>query len=371
MTKRMLIMLILVGILFGGIFGFKIFKARMIKKFMASKQQPPATVTALQAELQPWQPRLSAVGSLRALKGVDVTSEIAGVVRTVSFKSGESVEAGRVLVRLNADTDVALLHSLEAAADLARSTFERDKAQFSIQAVSQATLDNDAADLKIKEAKVAEQAAVVAKKTIRAPFAGRIGISTVNPGHYLNPGDAIVTLQALDPIYVDFFLPQQVLSRLKPGLKVELTTDSYPGRTFEGKISAVNPKVDPDTRNVQVEATLPNPGRELLPGMFASVTVETGEPRSYLTLPQTAVTYNPYGESIYIVEEKEPGTLTVRQTFVTLGDTRGDQVAVIKGVEEGDTVVTSGQLKLRNGSTVVIDNKVTPANEPAPAPVDQ
>jgi membrane fusion protein, multidrug efflux system len=371
MTKRMLIMLIAVGLLFGGIFGFQIFKGRMIKKFMASNKPPPATVTAMKAELHPWQPTLNAVGSLRAVHGVDVASEIEGLVKTVSFKSGETVEAGRVLVQLIADTDVALLKSLEAAADLARTTYERDKGQFAVQAVSQATLDNDAADLKIKEAKVAEQAAVVEKKTIRAPFAGKLGISTITPGTYLNPGNPIVTLQSLDPIFVDFYLPQQQLSRLGSGLPVTATTDTYPGRIFEGKITAVNPKVDPDTRNVRVEASIANPRHELLPGMFASVTVETGSPEQFLTLPQTAVTYNPYGESVYIVEPGEKGVMTVRQTFVTLGGTRGDQVAVLKGVNEGDTVVTSGQLKLRNGSTVIIDNKVVPSNDAAPKPQDQ
>jgi len=367
----MLIMLIIVGLLFGGIFGFQIFKARMIKKFMASNVPPPATVTAIQAGHQSWQPELNAVGSLRALHGVEVTSEIAGLVRTVSFKSGEAVESGRVLVRLNADADVALLKSLEAAAELARSTYERDKAQFAVQAVSQATLDSDAAGLKTQEARVAEQSAIVEKKTIRAPFAGILGISTITPGTYLNPGNPIVTLQSLDPIYVDFYLPQQKLSQLRPGLTVTATTDSYPGRTFAGKISALNPKVDPDTRNVRIEATVANPKHELLPGMYASVRVETGSPRDYLTLPQTAVTYNPYGESVYIVEQGEKGAMSVRQVFVTLGETRGDQVAVLEGVKEGDTVVTSGQLKLRNGSTVVIDNKVTPSNEAAPEPKDQ
>ncbi|HUK56555.1 MAG TPA: efflux RND transporter periplasmic adaptor subunit [Nitrospiria bacterium] len=376
MTKRMVIMLLIVGLLFGAIFGFQAFKAKMIKQFMASMKMPPATVTAMKAELRPWQPQLNAVGSLRAVHGVDVTSEIGGLVREVRFASGDEAKAGQVLVQLNADADVGLLRSLEAAAELARTTYERDKAQFAIQAVSQAALDADAADLKSKEAQVAQQAAVVDKKTIRALFDGRLGINAVNLGQYVNPGDKIVTLQSLDPIYVDFSLPQQQLSRVKLGQTVTATTDAYPGRAFEGKITAVNPKVDPDTRNVQIEATVANPKHDLLPGMYASVTVESGAVQSYLTLPQTAVTFNPYGESVYVIEEGAKGAdgkpvLTAKQTFVTVGETRGDQVAIVKGIKPGDLVATSGQLKLKNGSAVVVNNTVQPSNDVSPAPTDQ
>jgi membrane fusion protein (multidrug efflux system) len=376
MTKRMGIMLVAVGLLFGGIFGFQAFKAKMMKQFMASMKMPPATVTAMKAELQPWQPQLNAVGSLRAVHGVEVTSEIGGLVREVRFKSGDEVTAGQVLVQLNADADVGLLRSLEAAAGLARSVYERDKSQFAIQAVSQATLDADAADLKSKEAQVAQQAAGVDKKTIRALFDGRLGINAVNLGQYVNPGDKIVTLQSLDPIYADFSLPQQHLSRAKLGQTVTVTTDAYPGRKFDGKITAINPKVDPETRNVQVEAMLENSKRELLPGMYASVAVEAGAVQHFLTLPQTSVSFNPYGESVYVIEEGGKGadgkpTLTAKQTFVTVGETRGDQVAILKGVKPGDLVATSGQLKLKNGSAVVINNTVLPSNEAAPTPADQ
>ena len=376
MTKRMVIMLVVVGLLFGAIFGFQAFKAKMIKQFMANMKMPPATVTAMKAELQPWQPQLNAVGSLRAVHGVDVTTEIGGLVREVRFKSGDEAKAGQVLVQLNADADIGLLNSLEASAELARLVYTRDKEQFAIQAVSQAVLDGDAADLKSKEAQVAQQKAVVEKKTIRAMFDGRLGINAVNLGQYVNPGDKIVTLQSLDPIYVDFSLPQQYLSRLKMGQTITVTTDAIPGRTFDGKITAINPKVDPDTRNLQIEATIPNPKHDLLPGMYGSVTVQSGEVQQYLTLPQTAVTFNPYGESVYVIEEGAKGTdgkpvLTAKQTFVTVGETRGDQVAIVKGIKPGDMVATSGQLKLKNGSAVVINNAVQPSNEPAPKPVDQ
>jgi len=376
MKKRMLIMLAIVGLLFGGIFGFQIFKMQMIKKSMASQQIPPSTVSTIKATIKPWQPELKAVGTLRAVRGVDVTTEITGLVRSIHFNSGDTVKAGQILVQLNADSDIAQLRSSEAAAELAETVFERDKKQFAVKAVSQAVLDADQADLKSKRAIVAEQAANVAKKSIRAPFAGRLGITTVNPGQYLNPGDKIVTLQYLDNLYVDFYLPQQELANLSLGQKVILTSDSYSGRTFSGKITSINPKVDPETRNFQIEASIANPGQILLPGMFASVQVQAGEVKKYLTVPQTAVAFNPYGETVFIVQEGEKGPdgkpgLIAKQVFVTTGATRGDQVAILKGVKEGDTVVSAGQLKLKNGSPVVINNKVLPTNEKAPKPVDE
>lgn len=376
MKKRMLIMLAIVGLLFGGIFGFQIFKMQMIKKSMASQQIPPSTVSTIRATIQPWQPELKAVGTLRAVRGVDVTTEITGLVRSIHFKSGDTVRAGQILLQLNADSDLAQLRSSEAAAELAETVFERDKKQFAVKAVSQAVLDADQADLKSKRAIVAEQTANVAKKSIRAPFAGRLGITTVNPGQYLNPGDKIVTLQFLDNLYADFFLPQQELANLSLGQKVILTSDSYPGRTFIGKITTINPKVDPETRNFQIEASIANPGQMLLPGMFASVQVQAGEVKKYLTVPQTAVAFNPYGETVFVVQEGEKGPdgkpgLIAKRVFVTTGATRGDQVAILKGIKEGDTVVSAGQLKLKNGSPVVINNTILPTNEKSPKPVDE
>jgi len=376
MKKRMLIMLAIVGLLFGGIFGFQIFKMQMIKKSMASQKIPPATVSTIRAAIQPWQPELRAIGTLRAARGVDVTTEITGLVRTIHFKSGDAVKTGQILVQLNADSDLAQLRSSEASAELAKSVYERDKKQFAVKAVSQAVLDADAADFKSKLAIAAEQAAIVAKKSIRAPFAGRLGITTTNPGQYLNPGDKIVTLQSLDNLYADFFLPQQELANLSLGQKVVVTTDSYPGRSFIGKITTINPKVDPETRNVQIEASIANPGQVLLPGMFASVQVQAGILQKYITVPQTAVAYNPYGETIFVVQEGEKGLdgktgLIAKQVFVTTGATRGDQVAILKGIKDGDIVVSAGQLKLKNGSPIVINNQIVPTNEQAPKPIDE
>jgi membrane fusion protein, multidrug efflux system len=376
MVKRMIIMLVIVGLLFGGIFGYRAYQGRKLMQSMAGGRIPPVTVSTTKATFQPWQPQLKAVGSLRAVRGIDVTSEITGLVRTIHFQSGTEVKEGDLLVQLNADADIAQLQSLEAAAELASIVHERDTKQFAVQAVSQATLDTDASDLKSKQAQVAQQKALIAKKTIRAPFSGRLGISTVNPGQYVNPGDKIVTLQALDSIYADFYLPQQELSRLSSGQQVTLTTDSYPDQTFTGKISAINPKVDQDTRNFLIEATVANPRRALLPGMYASVDIQAGRAQRYLTVPQAAVTFNPYGNTVFVIQQGGPGpdgkpVLTAKETFVTVGGTRGDQIAIIKGVKEGDIVVTGGQLKLKNGSAVIVNNQVQPTNAANPMPVDE
>jgi membrane fusion protein (multidrug efflux system) len=376
MILGMVIMLLIVGVVFGGIFGYKAFQARMSRQAMMAQKMPPVTVTAVKAGFQTWQPQLQAVGSLRAVRGVDVTSEIAGLIRSVQFRPGEEVEAGRILVQLNADADIALLRSLEAAAELAQLVYDRDRKQYAVQAVSQAALDADAADLKSKQAQVAQQAAIVGKKTIQAPFAGRLGISLVNPGQYVNPGDKIITLQSMDTLYIDFFLPQQELSRISPGQLVVATIDTYPGETFSGRITTINPKVETDSRNVQVEATFTNPRHKLLPGMFTSVRVQSGALQRYLTLPQTAVSFNPYGETVYIIEGKGNGPdgkpiLSVKQTFAVVGPARGDQVAILSGVKDGDLVVTSGQLKLKTGGAVMVDNRVQPRNDAAPRPVDQ
>lgn len=377
MAKRMTIMLICVCVLLGALVGFNLFRAHMIKKFMASNAAPPATVTAAVAGFQTWQPQLAAVGSLRAVRGVDVTTEVAGLVREITFNSGQDVKAGQVLMRLNDDSDRALLASLKAAADLAQTVYTRDQAQYGIQAIAKAQLDADAADLKSKRAQVDQQAALVEKKTIRAPFAGRVGITTVNPGQYLNPGDAIVTLQAIDTLYADFYLPQQQLGQLQVGQTVLVDTNAFSNRTFDGKISSINPRVDSATRNVQIEASIENRERKLLPGMYANVRIDAGSVQRYLTLPQTAITYNPYGATVFVVKpgthkDAHGNTMPVaQQVFVTPGPTRGDQVAILKGISEGTQVVTSGQLKLKNGTSLVIDNRVLPADDPNPMPQEQ
>jgi len=375
MAKRMIIMLVAVGLVLGGVFGFQALKARIIKHVMASFANPPQTVSTITAGLQEWQPAISAVGSLTAVEGANLSLEVAGIVTEIDFHSGEDVQKGQVLLRLRADQDIAQLHALEATARLARINYDRDLKQYRAQAVSQATLDTDRATLANDEAQVAAQQAAVDHKILRAPFSGTLGIRAVDLGQYLAAGTTVVGLQALDTIFADFYLPQQDLSRIQVGQSVTAAFDAYPGRSFAGHIIAINPAVDPNSRNFQVRAELPNPGHLLRPGMFATLDIEGGKLEPRITLPQTAVAYNSYGDSVFIVVHKPPAAkgapqLFAEQTFVTVGPTRGDQVAVVKGVKAGDVVVTSGQVKLHNGSPVIINNKVQPLNSAHPVLTD-
>jgi membrane fusion protein (multidrug efflux system) len=375
MSKQMAIMLICMAGLFGAIFGYKFLSGFIYYKFMMG-QRPQINVSAMQAEYQDWQPRIKASGSLRAVQGISITSEIAGMVRKIHFKPGASVKENDLLIEMNTDVEVAELHSLEATAQLAKITYERDKTQFKANVISKSALEADEADLKNKEAKIASQVAIIAKKTLHAPFAGRLGVSLVNLGQYVKPGDNLVTLQAIAPVYLDFFLPQKMLNKISTGLSVSFFTDADPHRPFIGKITTVNPIIDLKTRNVEVEATLSNAELKLLPGMFGTVEVETGDPQRFLTLPQTAISFNPYGEIVYIAKEtgkdkKGNATYVATQVFVKVGETRGDQIAILEGVKEGDWVVTSGQLKIKNGTPIVINNTVVPSNNPTPSVVDE
>ncbi len=371
MTKRMVIMLIAVALVFGGVFGFQAFKNAMIKKFMSTMTAPPQTVSTTVATKQEWQPQIEAVGTLRAVKGADLSLEVAGVVEAISFNSGDDVQEGAELLRLRSQDDIAKLQSLQAMAELRSITYARDQRQFKVQAVSQATLDTDAANLKDAQAQVVQQQAIIDKKTLKAPFAGHLGLRQVDLGQYLPAGTVVVTLQALDPIYVDFWLPQQAFDRIKLGQTVSVTVDAYPDQTFAGEIAAINPKIDASSRNVQVRATLKNADRRLLPGMYATIDISAGAPQQHITLPQTAITYNPYGNTVYVVDEhgkdaKGQPQLVARQTFVTTGPTRGDQVAILTGLSGGETVVTAGQIKLHNGSPIIVNNAITPTAEASP-----
>lgn len=376
MKKRMLIMLIALGILFAVIFIYKGFIGYMIKRSIAANQSPIVTVSTMKVAQAPWQPQLKAVGSLRAIKGVNVTTELAGMVQTIFFIPGSTVKEGVKLVQLNADAEIGQLHALEASGELAKITYNRDKAQYKVHAISKQTLDADEQNLKNLRGQIDQQAAIVAKKTIRAPFSGRLGISNINPGQYVNPGDKVVSLQMLNPIYVDFYLPQQSLAQIKIDQPVTMTSDTFPGKKFSGKVTTIDPAVDTTTRNVEVEATMDNKKHELTPGMFTRVEVDTGAPKNYLTLPQTAISFNPYGNIVYLVREagkdkKNNPILSATQAFVTTGETRGDQITVLKGLKVGDIIVTSGQLKLKNGSRVAINNAIQLANNPAPHVVNE
>lgn len=391
LAKRMTIMLIVIGVLFLLVIGFNVFKGIMIGKFMKSMGNPPQTVSTMKVQYQTWQPHLEAVGNVRAVRGVDLAFELSGVVDSVDVKSGANVKAGQVLVKLRDADDRAKLAALQATAKLAELTANRSKQQLAVQAISRAQYDTDMANLKSAQAQVAAQAALVDKKTLRAPFSGRIGIITVNPGQYINPGDKVVSLQQLDPVYVDFNVPQDSLQQLQVGSKVEVTTDSYPDLHFVGKVSATDPKVDPNTRNVGVEATLPNHDGKLMAGMFANVAVDSGGTQRHLTLPQTSITFNPYGDTVFVVHEGAPPAQDgkpapqqpaakngkqepqhyVEQRLVTVGPRRGDQVAILDGLKEGEVVVTSGQLKLKNDTPVNINNSVQPSFNPNPQPVEK
>jgi membrane fusion protein, multidrug efflux system len=376
MKKRMLTMLISLGILFGAIFIWKGINAWMVHHFFATHQNPTVTVSTMKVGYSSWQTELKSVGSLRAIKGVNVTTELAGMVQTIYFTPGATVTEGTVLVQLNADTEIGQLNSLKAQVELAKITYNRDKLQYAAHAVSKQQVDQDEYNLQNLQAQVVSQAATVAKKTIRAPFNGRLGISSVNPGQYLNVSDTVTTLQTLDPIYVDFYLPQQALAKLMLNQPVMLTVDTFPHAKFTGKITTIQPLIDISTRNIEVEATIKNPDYKLTPGMYATVKIIVGKPALFLTVPQTAVSFNPYGDIVYIVKEKGKDennklVLTANQVFVTTGDTRGDQITILKGLKEGDTVVTSGQLKLKNGSFIAINNTVAPPDNPAPKLSDE
>ena len=370
MKKRMSIMLIALGVLFGCLILYKLLIGFIIKRSIAQNRYPTITVSAITVKESPWQETIKQAGSLRAIRGVNVTTSLAGMVKAIYFTPGTDVKQGDLLVQLNADAEMGQLESLEAQAANAKLIYERDKKQFEIQAVSKQTVETDLQNYKNFLGQVAEQKAIVDKKSIEAPFSGRVGINLVNPGQYLNPGDAVTSLQALDPIYADFYVPQQEIHKIKLREKVIITSDAFPGKQFQGMITARNPAIDVDTRNIQVEATLANPTLELIPGAFVNVEVTVGVPKNFLTLPQTAISYNPYGDLVFVVtktKEKDKNDqfiLEVKQKFVELGETRGDQVQVLKGLKAGETVVTSGQLKLKNGSHVTIDNSVQPTNSP-------
>ena len=369
--KRWLIMLgtvITLVVVIGGIWGYNVSKKLAEFKAMRSQKQ---TITTMRAHTEEWREQITAIGSLHATRGADLATEVVGTVDAIHFESGADVKGGELLAELRAGDDIGKLESLRANAQLAKLTYERARAQFDAQAISKAELDNADANLKNADAQVAEQQAVVDKKRIRAPFAGHLGIRNVDPGQYVAAGTKIVTLQTLDPIYVDFSIPQQDLAQLRVGQRVATKSDTYPDLSFSGVISAIDPKVDVDTRNVQVRATLQNPQRKLLPGMFVNVSVDVGKPDAYITLPLTAISYNPYGSTVYVVVKADNAGLVAKQVFVTTGATRGDQVAVLKGVADGDEVVTSGQLKLKHNSPVLIDNSVTPANDQAPHPIER
>jgi membrane fusion protein, multidrug efflux system len=374
MAKRMILMLLLTGSVIAGLGFVKFQQIQTAIAEGAAFKAPPEAVTSIVAKQEAWPATLSAIGSMAAVQGVTVSADLPGIVDRIRFDSGRRVSQGDVLVQLDTRQEQAQLAAAVAQRDLTRLNFERMKALVEDGAVSRAEFDQAAAEYKQADARIGEIEATIARKTIRAPFSGILGIRQVNLGQYLAGGDAIVPLQALHPIYVNFGVPQQDAATVRIGRTVQLTTGDLAGVAFTGRITAINSVVDEATRNVQVQATLPNPDGRLRPGMFVQAQVLLGASRPIITLPASAINYAPYGDSVFVIDDlKDPNGATyrgVRQQVVKLGGTRGDQVAVVSGVEPGQEIVTSGVFKLRNGAPVRVSNTVQPSNSPAPRPED-
>ncbi|TDK19406.1 efflux RND transporter periplasmic adaptor subunit [Luteimonas aestuarii] len=382
---RMILMLVLTLLVVGGLFAVKAFFGAQTNKFFDNMPQPAVAVTTYEAAPQAWSTSLEAVGTLVAVNGTDVTTEAGGVVRRIAFEAGQPVRAGALLVELNSANELATLKSLEASAQLAGVQANRWQQLAGDQLVSAAEAEERTTSAATARAAVDAQRALIAQKTVRAPFDGVLGIRRVNLGQFVAPGDAIVSLQSLDPIYLDFTLPEQHLPAIAEGTPINATVDAIPGETFGGTITAIEPSVDASTRNFRVQATLRNPDGALRPGTFARVSFAMGGPSDVVVIPQTAVSFNPYGNAVYVISEvdREPGErdmqgneltgkkFVARQRFITTGATRGDLVAVTDGLKPGETVATSGLLKLRNDAEVTINNTVQPSADDAPAPANR
>ena len=374
MSRRFIITGIIAALLLGGLVWFNyLFKPNMIKTFLSSQQQPPATVTTEQARAEKWIEQLPSIGTLISSHGVDMTSQVAGIVTEVYLESGAEASKGSKLVQLDIAVELADLASAKATLQEAEVGFQRQEDLIAKRVTSEANLDTARAKRDTASAAVNKIQAVIAQKTILAPVSGRLGIRKVERGQYVSPGMVLVTLQQLDPIRVDFPMPEQMISKLRVGQQLELTVDTFPGETFKGAIESLDARVAPDTRTLLVRGTLPNGTRKLLPGMFANVLVLAGEPRDVVTVPRTAVTYSLYGDSVYAIKpapadapkadapkDDKAGTpeqkLIADRRFVRTGEAREDRVVILSGVTADEQVITTGQLKLNPGAVVRIDN---------------
>ncbi|EDY87196.1 secretion protein HlyD [gamma proteobacterium HTCC5015] len=386
----MIFMLAGCAVLFGGIFGFKAFMGKMMNNYFDNMPVQPATITATEAVADTWAISIGAVGTVTAINGVEVTSQVAGEVERIEFDSGDKVKAGDVLLRLDDRADRAQLQALDAAAKLAEQELERNRKLYDKGSISKSTLEQRQSQRDQAVATAAAQRERVAQKTVRAPFSGELGLRQVDLGEYLTPGAPVVTLQQLNPIYVDFSLPEQHLSKMAKGLKAKATLSAWPGERFDGEITALEPGVDASTRNFNLQATFENDDLKLRPGMFSRVDIQMPQSEDVVVIPRTAIQYSAYGNLVYVVKESAPDNnaedeaseeeaeaspedkqekqLTVVSRFIKLGRERGDLVSVVEGLEEGETVATSGLLKLRNDATVVIDNSNTPSAKADPQP---
>jgi membrane fusion protein (multidrug efflux system) len=377
--KYLIFFVVLFVLFLAVVAGFGFVKFTQIQGFITMAKSgafvpPPTAVTTDVAKQTEWQPTLESVGTVTAVNGVTVSTDLAGIVRQIAFESGSKVRAGDLLVHLDTTQEEAQLHAAEAQRDFAAVSLKRDKDLVEKHAISQSDYDNADATYRQNQASVDQFKALIARKTLRAPFDGVAGIRQVNLGQYLKEGDMVVTLQAFDPIYVNFSLPQQDLSKLVIGEPVQLRVDAFPDQTFNGTITAINSLVDQATRNVQVQATFANRDLRLRPGMFAKVSVILSERQNVVAIPATAIHYAPYGDSIFVVSElKDPQGKEykgVREQFIKTGQARGDMIAVVSGLKPGDEVVTSGVFRLKSGAHVKVNNQVKPGSDLVPNPAD-
>jgi len=373
MAKRMILVLVAAAALVGALGYFKLHQVQAAMKGGAF-QPPPAAVTTIVAKQETWPSTLSVVGTTAPVHGVTVSADLPGTVDTITFDSGKFVHEGEVLVQLDTRQERAQLAAMEAQRDLAKINYDRMQQLVNEGVISRMEYDKSTAEQRQTEANVGEIKATIQRKTIRAPFSGILGIRQVNLGQYMSAGTPIVSLQALNPIYANFNVPQQVMSQMRPGQTIKISTDGSSAHEYTGRVNALDSTVDESTRNVQVQATLANPENKLRPGMFVQVEVGVGAQRSLFPLPASSINYAPFGDSVYIVTDlKGPDGKTyrgVRQQFVKIAGARGDQVGIVSGLNQGDEVVTSGAFKLRNGAAVAVNNKIQPGNNPSPKPED-
>jgi len=373
MAKRMVIMLLLMAALVGGLGFLKYRQVEAAIAMGASFQMPPTSVTTVVAKRETWPSTLSVIGTAAAIEGVTVSADLPGTIDKIHFESGQSVHEGDILVELDTRQEKAQLANIEAQRDLARIQYGRSEELVKAGVISKSDFDTAAAQQKATEAQVGDIKAAIARKTIHAPFSGILGIRQISLGEYLAAGQAIVSLQALNPIYVNFGVPQQDIQKMKVGRGLRVTNEEFPGVAFNGKITALDSVINEQTRNIQIQATLPNQGGTLRPGMFVQVELATGEPRSVIPLPTTAINYAPYGDSVYVVtdmkDEKTGKTYRgVRQQIIKIEGNRGDQVAITSGLNPGDEIVSAGVFRLRNAAPVEINNAVQPSNSAKPHP---
>lgn len=387
MTKRMIIVLLACVLVFGAVFGMKWFGNRMMNQYIDAMPIPPATVSSTKVATMSWPNELSAIGTLVPVNGADVTVEVGGIVTQIHFESGASVQKGDRLLTLDSAAEAGELRRLQAQAELAELNRTRREKLWKLETISKSDYDVAVSEANSAKAAFESQAATLRKKEIRAPFAGQLGIRRVNVGEYLQPGTAIVTLQSLDPIELDFELPEQYTAAVAPGYKVQVAVDSYPDRVFTGEVLAVEPRVNQATRNFGLRARLPNTELKLKPGQFARVHLALPGERKLLVVPRTAISYSSYGTSVFVVQKKpaaqpaadgvKPASgapsssdLQVTQRFVKLGEARGDYVAIIEGLKTGEEIATSGLLKLRNEQPVIINNSIQPELNLNPNPAE-